>query len=99
MSNGSIKSRSTSNDSLNPEINYIDNAKIQVKLHGCCLKHEKLIFTHKKVVNILIVYQINLWPFTIGKGFALGHSLFGAVTLTKNDNNFDKYKCWLWCWI
>ena len=48
------------------------------------------MFNHKKVVNILIVYQINLWPFTVGKDFALGNSLFGTVKLTKNDNDFDK---------
>ena len=40
------------------------------------------MFTHKKVVNIYIFYELNLWLFTVGKDFALENSLFGAVKLT-----------------
>ena len=29
-----------------------------------CLKQEKITFTHKNVVNIYIIYAINLGPFT-----------------------------------
>ena len=43
------------------------------------------------MVNIYIVYEINLWTFAIGNGFKLENSLFGAFQLTKN-NDFDKYK-------
>ena len=39
-------------------------------------------FTHKQVVNIYIVCEINFWPFTVGKDFTLGCSLFRAVDLT-----------------
>ena len=38
-----------------------------------------------------IDYEINLWPFTVGKDFTLRKSLFGIANLTKNDD-FDKYK-------
>ena len=51
----SIKPLSTSPNSLNKGINYIDNANIRVILDGSCLKKEKLAFTHKQVVNIYIV--------------------------------------------
>ena len=42
-----------------------------------------MTFTHKSVVNIDIVYGINVWPFTVDQDFALENSLFGAVKLTK----------------
>ena len=43
------------------------------------------------MVNIYIVYEINLWQFNIGKNFALRNSLFGAVKLTKYSDP-DNYK-------
>ena len=48
------------------------------------LKIRKITYTSKQVVNIYIFYEINLWPFTVEKGFALRNSLFGAVKLPKN---------------
>ena len=43
-------------------------------------------------MNIYIVYEINLWPFTVGEDFILGNSLFGDIKLTPNtDPNKHKY--------
>ena len=56
-----------------------------------CLKQEKVTFIHKQVVNIDIVYEINLWPFTVGQYFTLRNSLLRAVKLTANAD-LDKYK-------
>ena len=67
MSDESIQPLSTSDNSLNLGINYFDNAKIRVKFDGNCLKQEKVPFTHKQVVIIYIVYEINLWPFIVGQ--------------------------------
>ena len=50
-----------------------------------------MAFTHKMVVDIHIVDEINLCPFHVGRDFPLGNSLIGAVKLTKNAN-FDKHK-------
>ena len=47
-------------NSLPPGLNHI-NIKIQIKFDGSCLKQEKMIFTYKKVVNIYIISEINLW--------------------------------------
>ena len=47
-------------------------------------KEKKTAFTHK------IVYQINLWLLNLDSKFVLLNYLFGAVTLTKNDDP-DKY--------
>lgn len=42
------------------------------------------------MVSICVVYEINMWPFNVGKVFLLGNSLFGVVKLTKNA---DLGKC------
>ena len=71
-------------------LNYI-NTKIQVKFDGSCLKQENITSTHKKVVNIYIVDEINLCIFTEATNFTLGNSLFGAVRLTINTD-LNKYR-------
>ena len=72
LSDESIKPLSTfnNNNSLIPGINYFDNARIRIEFdhHGWTIwwKEEKLAFTHKEVVNIYIVYEINLRAYTVG---------------------------------
>ena len=87
MSDESIKSPGVSNNSLAPALNYI-NAKLRVKFYGSSLKQGKIILTHKQVVNIYIVYDTNLWQFSVGKDFALGNPLFGTI-LILIDIGFD----------
>ena len=57
LSNESIKPPTTSNNSLNPRLSYNDT-KIKVQSTGSCLKEPKFTFTHKKVVNFYIVYEL-----------------------------------------
>ena len=47
-------------------------------------------YTHGKIVNIYIVYEINKKDSTTSSDTTLENCLFGAVTLTKNVN-IDKY--------
>ena len=47
-------------------------------------------YTHEKIVNIYIVYEINKKDNTISSDPTLENCLFGAVTLTKNVN-IDQY--------
>ena len=89
LSSESIKPPAASNESLAPALNYI-NTKLRVKFDGSCLKQDELTFTHKKLVNIDIVNEIDSWPFNVGKDFAPGNSLFGAIKLAK-DADFDTY--------
>ena len=58
MSDESIKSPATSNDSLAPVLSYI-GVKTRVKFDGGCLKQDKIIFNHGEIVNIYTVYEIN----------------------------------------
>ena len=57
LSSESIKVISTSNNSLTPSLNYYDT-KIRVKFTGSCLKQPKISYTHGKIVNIYIVYEL-----------------------------------------
>ena len=89
LSNKSIKPHATSNNSLSPRLSYY-GTKIRVQFTKSCLKKPKFTFTHKKIVNIYIVYEL---------GASTSHysdpttknCLFGAVTLTKNAD-IEKYK-------
>ena len=57
LSNESFKPPTTSENSLNPKLNYY-GYNIRAKLTGSCLKQSKVTYTHKKVVNIYIVYEL-----------------------------------------
>ena len=88
LSTESIKPISTSDNSLTPTINYYDY-DIKVKFTGDCLKQPKITYTHKKVVNIYIVYELSASS-SHSDDPTLKNCLFGAVTLTKNAD-IDKY--------
>ena len=88
LSNESIKAISTSDNSLNPTLSYYDT-KIRVKFTGGCLKQPKISYTHGKVVNIYIVYELGASS-SHNNDPTLKNCLFGAVTLTKNYD-IDKY--------
>ena len=85
----SITTSSAPNNFLNPSLNYLDT-KTRVRFSGSCLKQDKITYTHGKIVNIYIVYEINKKDNTISSDPTLENCLFGAVTLTKNVN-IDKY--------
>ena len=71
-------------------MNHISDAKIRVKFDGGSWKQEKVTFNHKTMVNIYVVYKINLWRFNLDNKQASWNSLFRDVKLTKNTNP-DKY--------
>ena len=84
----SIKPPATSDNSLTPELNYY-GTKTRVKFTANCLQQPKISYTHWKVVNIFIVYEL---------GASGSHNndptpkncFFGVVNLTKNTD-IDKY--------
>ena len=89
LSNKSIKPPTTSDNSLTPELNYY-GTKIRVKFTRSCLKQSDHIFTHKKVVNIYIAYELAASS-SHDSDPTIKNCLFGAVTLTKNAD-IEKYK-------
>ena len=89
ISNESIKTPAASNNSLNPKLNYYGTKK-RVQIIGSCLKQSNHIFTHKKIVNIYVVYELAASSSHTSDP-TIKNCLFGAVTLTKNAN-IEKYK-------
>ena len=55
------------------------------------MKQDKITYTHGKIVNIYIVYEINEKDSMTNSDAILENCLFGAVTLIKNVN-IDKYR-------
>ena len=89
LSDESIKPRKTTNSSLSPELNYY-GTKTKIKFTGICLKQSSHILTHKKVVNIYIVYEL-AGSSSHDSDPTIKNCLSGAVTLTKNAD-IEKYK-------
>ena len=75
-------------NSLNPTLSYYDT-KIRVKFTGGCLKQPEISYTHGKVINIYIVYELGASSSNFND-HTLQNCLFDAVTLTKNAD-IDKY--------
>ena len=88
LSDETIKFPSTSDNSLNPLIDYVGE-KIRLKFSRSCLKQPKLQYTHATIVNIYIVYELGASA-SNDNDPTLKKCLFGAVTLTKNVD-IDKY--------
>ena len=86
LSSESLKAISTTDNSLNPTLNFY-GTKIRVKFTGDCLDQQKSI--HGKVVNIYIVYSLGASSSNYSDP-TIKNCLFGAVTLTKNAD-IEKY--------
>ena len=82
LSAESIKPPTTSGNSLTPKLNYYGN-KVRVKFTGSCLKQPNISYSHEKVVNIYIVYELGAST-SHNNDPTLKNCLFGAGTLTKN---------------
>ena len=89
LSNKSIRPPTTSDNSFTPELNYY-GTKTRVKFTKSCSKQSSHILTHRKVVNIYIVYELGASG-SYTSGPTLKNCLFGAVTLTKNAD-IKKFK-------
>ena len=78
----------TPNHSITPNVDYY-GTKPRLEFDGSCLKQHSVIFNHKKVVNIHIVYEISK-SINISDYPALENCLFGAVSLIENAD-IDRY--------
>ena len=90
LSDESMKPPTALGNSLTSKLNWIHNSKTTGEIS--CLKQDKASFTHENVVNLLIVYELDLWLANLNTKFALGDSLFEAVKLTKKTDP-DRYGC------
>ena len=74
---------------LAPELSYVGN-KTRVRFNGSCLTQNKIIFYHKEIVNIYIVYELILHN-SDSNYPTLENRLFGAVKLARGTD-IDNYK-------
>ena len=89
MSDERINSIKTPNHSITPFLDYY-GTKTRVEFSESCLKQDKVTFNHGKIVNIYIVYELNM--LCLDSLFTLINCLFGAASITKNaDINMCKY--------
>ena len=88
LSAETIKPPTTYDNSLTPVLNYY-GTKTRAQFTGSCLKQPKILYTHGKVINSYIVYEIDASS-SQNNDPALKTSLFGAAALTKNAD-IDKY--------
>ena len=88
LSAESIKTPTTSDNSLTPALSYY-GTKTRAEFTGSCLKQPKIPYSHGKIVNIYIVYELGASSSHVNDP-TLKNCLFGAVTLTKNAD-IDKY--------
>ena len=86
LSDESIKPFPTSDKSLTPLIDYYAYYT-RLKFNGSFLRQPKISYTHGKIVNIYIVYELT-GSSSHCDDPSLKNCLFGAVTLTKNAD-FD----------
>ena len=89
ISNESIKPPTSSNYSLNPRLSYY-GTKIRVRFTGSYLKQQNHTFTHEKIVNIYIVYELGAST-SHSSDSTIKNCLFRAITLTKNAD-IENYK-------
>ena len=91
MSDENITVPATTSDySLNPQLSYF-GSKTKVEFKGSCFKVDKITYTHGKVVNNYIVYEISNKNNNNSNYPTSKNCLFSAVSLTKNAD-IDKYK-------
>ena len=89
FSDNNITAPTTTDYKLNPQLSYLDT-KTRVQFIARCLKQDKIMYDHGKVVNIYTLCEINK-NFNVSSYPTLENCLFGAVSLTKNDD-IDKCK-------
>ena len=84
LSEESITTPATPGYELAPRLNYINNAKIQEKIDGSCLKQARLSYTRgsNKLFYCFWIRYMVIWFI-----WSLKYCLFGAVKLTKNANS------------
>ena len=89
LSNKSLEVVSTSSNTLTPSITYYGD-KARLKFTGSVLQQKTITYSHKKNVNLYVVYEITNFH-GVNNYPTLTNALFGAVELTKNTD-IDKYK-------
>ena len=90
MSNKKFTLLFTSDKSLSPILEWMNNSRIKLEFKESCLKQDKSLFTPNNVVNLYIVYELNVWSQDLNAELTLRDCMFGNVQITINADP-DKY--------
>ena len=88
-SDENITAPTTTDYSLNLKFSYT-GTKTREEFNGSCLKQDKITYTHGKIVNIYIDYEVSK-EYNISGYPKLENCLFCTVSLTKTVD-IDNYK-------
>ena len=88
LSDERINSIKTSDYGITPKLSHY-GTKTRVEFNGSCLKQDKITYTHGKIANISIVYEI-FRDLSDDNYPTLQNALFATVKLTKNAD-INKY--------
>ena len=69
---------------------FVHKGRVEAKYKGNWLIQDNISCTHRNVVNLCIVNELDTWSRDLNTDFTLGDYLFGVVKLTKNADP-DKY--------
>ena len=89
MSNESLEVVSKTDNNLTPSVIYYGD-KVRLRFTGSVLQQKTVTYSHKKVVNLYVVYEITNFH-GIDSYPTLANALFVAVKLTKHAD-IDKYR-------
>ena len=84
LSDESIKPTNVLGNSLALKLKWIHNSKKAVK-------QGKATFTHRNVVNLFIVYELNTWSTELYTKFTLGDCLLVAKNVVFNKCGYNAY--------
>ena len=88
--NSNMDAVSVATTSLPP---LIDNGRMSVRLEGAYFKQTKLIRPNNdNIVNIYIIYLIDLISSSRNTDYTVQNALFGGVKITKNATDTSKHK-------
>ena len=76
MSNEKIKTLITADHSLSPKLRWMNDSSIKVEVKVSCLKQDKLTFTPRNIVDLVIVYELDRWSQDLSIDFTLKDCLF-----------------------
>ena len=88
FSDENITAHTASDYRLNLQLSYL-GTKTRLEFKASCLKQDKITYSHGKIINIYIVYELDKIYFNTSP--MLLNCLFGAVSWTKNAD-IDKSK-------
>ena len=86
LSNESLEVVSRTDNTLTPSIYYYGD-KVTLRFTGSVLQQKAVTYSHEKIVNLYVVYEINN-SYNTGNYPTLENALFGAVKLTEKLSNW-----------